>query len=478
MLTIKRLRYISIALLVFILGCSAGRVVKGSRVEQPKPSKEAPEVEPVSKEKELGREFLKTARREYRFVTDHEVISLVNQVGRDIVEAMGGDPTRYHFLVVKNKGVNAFALPGGYIFIFDGLLKTVESIDALAGVLAHEVAHVRLNHFFENTERINAMNLATVAAIILSGLAGGDTSATATVAQAVNITFQLRFSRENEEEADLYAIRALKKTRYDPRGLKDFFETLLFYERLSPAEEIPPYLSTHPGLEERLRRAEVFSEAFSTQRDKVGLESYDWERIATILKAEAREEVGASLKYMGKKEGLSEERRHYLEGLSALKRGDYKRAISEYKEAIRLNPDNPIYHADLALSYIRLEEIALAKEEAERSLKLSRSYPYPYLALGMVALSQSQYEKGLELLKEALALAPYDHSIHYWLAYTYHLLKMPAKEGFHLGRYYRLKIEPERALYQFQKALSFVDEGDVFYQRIKDEIREIQREGL
>ncbi len=176
--TVIIMRYVTILVLSFLTGCA--EVLQSTKPDVV-PEVEH-EVEYVDKNKELGKRFVQAARREFTFVKDYEVVTLVNKVGRDILEANGIDPTTYHFLVVKKNQLNAFAIPGGYIFVFDGLLKKLVSIDALAGVLAHEIAHVKQDHFFKDSKKVGAINLATMAAVILAGLAGESSGAAGAVA--------------------------------------------------------------------------------------------------------------------------------------------------------------------------------------------------------------------------------------------------------------------------------------------------------
>ncbi|HSG05590.1 MAG TPA: M48 family metalloprotease, partial [Nitrospiria bacterium] len=133
--------------------------------------------------KELGKQFLLEARKQYRFVKDQDVLDAVNSMGEKIVLAAGQDPGDYHFFVVEEIQPNAFAIPGGYIFIFDGLLSRMESEDELAGVLSHEVAHVVHNHFFKDEPAVSALGMATIAAILLSRGSG----AAANIAIAANV---------------------------------------------------------------------------------------------------------------------------------------------------------------------------------------------------------------------------------------------------------------------------------------------------
>ena len=427
----------------------------------------------------LVKEFVQAARREFTFVKDHEVVTSVNKVGRDILEANGIDPTTYHFLIVKKNQLNAFAIPGGYIFVFDGLLKKLDSIDALAGVLAHEIAHVKQNHFFKDSKKVGAINLATMAAVILAGLAGESSGAAGAVAQAANITVQLKFTRENEEEADLFAIKFLEKTHYNPAGLAEFFKTLSDQERFKTETAIPPYLSTHPGVIERRFMVESLVNKPSAKEEPRNSAMQDWERIVTLLSAENGEGNDKTQDHHNKdKSFLSDERKHYLNGLSALKSRQFKKALLAYQEAIKLNSNNSIYHADLATLYMEMNQVELAKEEALKSLNLSGDYASPYLVLGMIEQTEENFEKAIEHLKKAEERASDNPSIQFQLARSYHSIAESAKEKFHLGRYYRFKLEPEKAIRQFEKALALVEENEFFSQQIESEMRELKREGI
>ena len=237
-----KLKSISLLMVVVLLsGCATYSSPKKTQNEPPSPSKET------------GKAFVSEALRHYQFIKDPEVVNVVNRIGYRLVKAIGSNPASYHFLVVHEDQPNAFAIPGGYIFIFDGLLTQIRSEDEIAGVLAHEIGHVERNHFFKDTKKIAALDIATIAAILL----GGGNIAAATIAGAANIDVRLQFSRENEAEADTYALRYLKQAGYSSKVLLDFFDSLIRYERFNP-QLVPAYVSTHPDLDSRRNKVANF----------------------------------------------------------------------------------------------------------------------------------------------------------------------------------------------------------------------------
>ena len=223
---------VRLALLALLSGCAA----PNSSATADAPSSSSPT-------KAYGRAFMAEALQAYRFVLDPDVTGPVQRTGRRLVEAIGEDPGAFHFFVVDEPQPNAFAIPGGYIFVFTGLLTKLADEDELAGVLAHEIGHVTHNHFFQDRKQVLALNLATLAALLLSG---GHPAALAFPLGA-SYNLQLAYSREHEADADAAAVGYLRKAGYDPAGLARFFQTLEIYERFN-ASEVPAYFTTHPGV--------------------------------------------------------------------------------------------------------------------------------------------------------------------------------------------------------------------------------------
>ncbi len=248
----KKTLSITIPLLLLFLASH----IYASEGESPKIEEKTTARTNKDPKKEMGRQFLMAVKKELNFSQEQEIVSLVNRVGRELVKAAGSDPDEYHFFLVKGDEINAFAVPGGYIFIYEGLLKNISNIEALAGVLAHEIAHVERDHLFKDSKKTGLVDLATVAAMIL-GSSSENAGSTMATAQAANISYKLKLSREHEEDADIFAIRYLKKSSYHPAGLVELFKALSHYGRLNSADMIPAYLSTHPGAPDRRSMVET-----------------------------------------------------------------------------------------------------------------------------------------------------------------------------------------------------------------------------
>ncbi|MDX1648232.1 MAG: M48 family metalloprotease [Myxococcota bacterium] len=209
----------------------------------------------VESERETGYQADVEIREQLRLIDDPAVLRFVHELGQTLVDALGEQPFVYHFRVIEDPSLNAFALPGGYIYFHSGTILEAASLDELAGVMAHEVAHVKGRHWARMVEHSTVPNLLSSIAGILATAATGEPGALI-VSQGVNVALQLRFTREFEAEADRLGTTFMARTGFDPRGMAVFFERIVAKERtLGPRMQVPPYLYTHPDVELRVDAA-------------------------------------------------------------------------------------------------------------------------------------------------------------------------------------------------------------------------------
>ncbi len=458
------IRLLSLLLsLVLFSGCAVS----------PPTKKGAPQASSPSKE--MGKAFVSEALQHYQFVKDPEVVGLVNRVGRRIVRSIGANPASYHFLVVREGQPNAFAIPGGYIFVFDGLLAQLRDEEELAGVLAHEIARVERNHFFKDDKKIAALDIATIAAILLGG---GGVAAT-TIASAANIDVRLQFSRENEAEADSYALRYLKQGGYAPKGLLDFFDSLIRYERFNP-QTVPAYVSTHPDLESRRNNVANFvmkepAEIDYTRPGSPVEQKMIWQRALAIIASydrKWREESSLSqvLRIDEIPSEQREEMRDYLLGVAYMKAGRFNEAISKYLSAIERNKENPVYYTDLAFCYLKQQDLIRAREAALQGLGLKGDYAPAHVILGILDMDSGHLDESISHLEEALNMDPDDPAANFHLALAYKKIGDAAKEAYYSARYLRLNLNPDKAVSELNRAKGLVQDNSPFYYKIVSEI--------
>ncbi len=203
---------------------------------------------------QIGAQSAAQAEQQLPLLRDGSVNAYVNRIGQRLAANAGGPQFRYQFKVVNASDINAFALPGGYVYVNRGVLDQARNEGEVAGVLAHEISHVSLRH---GTHQASKAYLTQAGISILGGLLGGKIgSGTAQVINAVggfglNVLF-LKYSRDLESQADIRGAQILAASGYSPVDMVNFFQTL---ERVDTAHKTS-WLSDHPAPPDRIARIE------------------------------------------------------------------------------------------------------------------------------------------------------------------------------------------------------------------------------
>jgi predicted Zn-dependent protease len=214
-----------------------------------------------SQEQQLGRTVVAQLRGAGAIIDDPQLTEYVQALGSRLVGQTNDGTQSFEFFVVDDGAINAFAPPGGFIGVNAGLILTSESESELAGVLAHEIAHVTQRHIARSiydSQRTSILSMATMLAAILLGAAtdssGEAVTGLITAGQAATMQRQINFTRGNEREADRVGIETLAAAGFDSRAMASFFEKLS--RRYGMArEQIPAILQTHPVTTERIAEA-------------------------------------------------------------------------------------------------------------------------------------------------------------------------------------------------------------------------------
>jgi hypothetical protein len=203
---------------------------------------------------QVGLQSAQAAEQQLPILNDPVVNNYVNRIGQRLAANAGGPQFQYRFRVVNQSDINAFALPGGFIYVNRGVLDNARNEGEVAGVLAHEISHVALRH---GTHQASKAYLAQAGISILGGILGGHIGAgTAQIINAVggiglNALF-LKYSRDLETQADVRGVQILAASGYSPVDMVDFFRTL---ERVDPSKKTN-WLSDHPAPPDRIARIE------------------------------------------------------------------------------------------------------------------------------------------------------------------------------------------------------------------------------
>jgi predicted Zn-dependent protease len=207
----------------------------------------------IEKEIALGRQLAQEVQRQAKLNTDPIITEYVNRVGQNLVRNSDAK-VPFTFQVIEADDLNAFALPGGYIFVNTGLIVMAEEESEFAGAVAHEIAHVAARHMTRQATKSELANIATIPlSVVLGGWAGMAVRQAAGV--AIPMTF-LSFSRKDESEADYLGIQYMYAAGYDPVGAINIFERMQAVNRRKPGV-VSKLFSTHPMDTDRIRKAQT-----------------------------------------------------------------------------------------------------------------------------------------------------------------------------------------------------------------------------
>jgi predicted Zn-dependent protease len=208
-----------------------------------------------AREKELGSQIAANLNARVPLVQDVPLSLYVNDLGQLIARHSERPDLRYHFYIVDNEAVNAFALPGGYVYVDRGLIERTHNVSELAGVLAHEIAHVALRHGAKNLQR--QMRTSSMSNLLYRTILGRGPLLDQQALQMGNQLWSAAHSRADEAAADHEAVKYLIATGIDPNGMVRLFEGLMTEEREDPHRSDLEWFSSHPNTASRLQATET-----------------------------------------------------------------------------------------------------------------------------------------------------------------------------------------------------------------------------
>jgi predicted Zn-dependent protease len=236
----------------------------------------------TQQEVQMGAQYSSEINRQLPLVQDGQVVSYINQLGDQIARA-GGRGINYTFFVVNSDQVNAFAVPGGYIYINRGLIERAGNLSEVAGVLAHEIGHVEQRHGVEQMEKMQRANLGLNLAYVLLGRAPGQLEGAAV--NAAGTAVFAKFSRDDENEADAVAIPLMLASRNHPNGLVSMFRRLVSLQRSSPSA-LQQWFSTHPTTDERINATQAaINRVPAAQLRSLTTDTNEFQRIRARLRS-------------------------------------------------------------------------------------------------------------------------------------------------------------------------------------------------
>lgn len=432
-----------------------------------------PFVQPIAEDEEvrISREFRREAKKHLKLVQNLEAERYLNQVGQRLLSVMGPSPFDYRFFVVENSQLNAFSVPGGSIYMYTGLMERVGSTDELAGVLGHEIIHVKGHHI----ARMSGPDPASLLALLGIFLGGsGQAQAAVALGQALSVTRQLSFNRQLEQEADTLGIKYMAEAGYDPKAALGFLR-IIDQERVLNPVDLPPYLMSHPMSQERIANAETVIRSLNLKQQKSDLLPDPIKKIQTLLRLERNESDAVIDEYEKQlsRNPESPDALHLL-GVAHYYNGRWAKARDYFERTEKLNPKSPGIDRDLGRVYAQLGEFRPAHLAFERALAVEPNETLNYLFLGELYEKESNLPEAVGAYLRATNLSPTWAVPAQRLGVVYGKMNRLGDAYYYIGRSHLLSDEDEMAIADFERALKSLGPNSPRGQVVKEELERIR----
>ncbi len=385
----------------------------------------------IEQERQIGAQFYRHLVARGLVVTSPILHQYLNEVGARLLSGIENRARNYTFFIVKDMGVNAFAVPGGFIGVNIGLITRAQNQDQLASVLAHEIAHVRLMHSLQlmqkSSEVSTASMLAMLAGLVLGGINSELGSALIFGSTAGGQQAMINFTRENEYEADRLGMELLQNGNFNPQGMVDFFKLM---QRIAGSSEFQniEYLRTHPVHANRISEAQnrvklmamgkLHPDYFLMFRDY--LEYFSSDRLA---------QSGSS----------------FRRALGQIKGGQFELADRTLRQLYHRDRENIWYGYAFAENLEYLNQLDQAEQVYRELLEIFPDELAFSLRLIRLLKSASEFESALVIARRLEKRYPYNKNVYIELAGIYGQLDRPVFRMLAEAEYHRLAGNPALA---------------------------------
>ena len=429
----------------------------------------------IEDEKKVGKEFFENLEEHQLILKNKALNDYINKIGNLVLDQTIQAPFNFNFYIVDSSAINAFATPGGYIYINKGLILSAENEAELAGVIAHEIGHANARHVASIIEKSQKLNMAALAGILAGVFLGGGGETSAAIAAfslAGSSSLTLKYMREHEEEADRMGLEYLVKAGYYPGAMIDFLKIMKQNEFLS--KTMPSYLLTHPGTDDRI----IYMDALiMTRYPQKGLKNIigNLNRIQALIPLDTAE---LGKKYKQLQQSLISDPDNvdllYSIAIAEDQLGETELSLKHYQRALNLLPQDDDILKNIGLIYFKMGKSDLAQNYLLRAAKLNPNKDETILALGKAYFASGQYQKALDNYLDLKDKEFDDTDINYLIAMTYGKLNNQGESHYYFGLYFKKAKKKESALFHFREALNYFPHGSERYAAINQAIQDME----
>lgn len=370
-------------------------------------------------EMELGRKFNVLIRSNLPLVQDPEVVEYIGSIVARLSKNMPPQPFPFTSSVIRHNAVNAFACPGGYIFVHTGLILAMEHEAELAGVIAHELAHVTQHHIARRIENSQWISILSMVGALAGAFIGGE-GGTAAIAgsMAAGQAAMLNYSRSDEAEADQVGMSYLTKGGYPPRGMVGAFE-IMGRRQWIMGSSIPTYLSTHPGVADRVKDMGVRVQNLPANIRNKKDDDVQFLRIQALVRARYSDPQPAGQIFTQQLDGPNRCMALMGQGILAARQNKINDAASAFDSALACAPDDQLIIREAGRFHYTKGNKNRGMELLNKAVSLNRNDTMALFYYARSLADSGDNAKAIEYTHEVLRIVPEDSEVHTLLARYY-----------------------------------------------------------
>lgn len=429
-------------------------------------------------EKKAGEQIQATIHQEFALLDDPDIDQYVSRLGREILAVAGPQYFDYRFYVIDDRDFNAFAAPSGLVFVNSGLIEAMDNENELVGVMAHEIGHVVRRHIADRIDKGSKIGIGT-AALILAGIAlgGGELSeAVITGAMATGASMNLKFSRENEEEADRQAFSWMGQMGRDPHDILSMLNKMRRISILKTGK-IPTYLLTHPAPEQRIDYIQDLLQSAGTKPAAKAADNFRFARIRYRIMVSTRDSTTLLPILLKKAEGTDEEGKMARYGLALIyqQEGNFAKSRQFFQELQAGYPEQTILKTDLGVGYIREGKPAEALKLFNAAHAADPNDAYTIFQLARTLEDTGQTSEAIELYQSMLNLTPTFARLNFHLGRALSATGHADQGSYYNGVSNWLEGNLPAASYHLQKAIDTLPVKDPLGEKSRDLLAKIKQ---
>lgn len=424
----------------------------------------------IEEQNRLGDSLYQELKESGQINDDPVVNSYINILGQRLLAAAPHAPHTFTFFVIDNPQINAFAMFGGYIGIYNGLIRAAETESELASVIAHEIAHITQDHLRRTIEKSSKMGVPVTVAVLAAILLGKDAPELAEAALTTVIASQqqqqLSFSRSHEREADRLGIERLSSANFNPAAMVRFFTLIQDRSRYNTA--YPEYLQTHPITTERVSEAQDRARQLPNTEDKSSIEFSAIQARLTLSQQNDSEQLIRDFSDQKDVKG------RYILTLALMENQQHTAALELMQALLQEFPNVLSFQLTKAAIFQATNNWKQAEATYRAILNISPNNRLASKALVELYLSHNKSTKGKELILKLAQHAPLGADELRLLAKIASIQGDKAEMHLNLGNAFILEKRYSPALKELLLAQQYVAKDFYLNNRIEARIEEIK----